>query len=1384
MDFYELEYRNVKTKDSGEYTEVFPVFLNEPSRDVMVKDGKFYAIWDDQEGLWKTNTYDVVRLVDSEIEEIVNKKNKPFIENGEKLKYVQRRMSKENTKLFKTFIDWCKIQDDSFKVLNKKVIFQNTKTRKTDYCSFRLPYNLDDENECPAYDELVSTLYSAEERQKFEWAIGSIIAGDSIDIQKAIAFYGKPGTGKSTILEIIENMFTRDDNDTYVGPIVTKAIADQNDNFGAAPLADYKLVLMDNDANLSRLNENSVLNTIISHETTRSNAKYGKDKYIKPIGFLFMATNNWINIPETKSGLRRRFIIVEPTNEKIQYQHYMKLKRQINEELGAIAFKCLTIYKALGKDAYDEYEPIGMFEISNPVYNFMEDLYFDPHKYCYNYVDDGLSLNTIWGFYKTFCEDAGFKICKKGELKNDLYEYFDEVLENYYEIKNPNIKHRYFFRHLKESMFEKKVKNAPKKKEPVLDSDDDWLDLKEQPSEFDKLCKDCPAQLSSNEKTPDYRWENVETKLSDLDTHALHYIRPMPYIIMADFDLAKGKANEERTIEDIFEVAKEFPPTYAELSKGGGLHLYYIYDGDIGMLASKYNNDRRNEIKVYPADKKSAIRRKLTKCNNLKVAVMPENFLPLKENKKKVIKDGIVKNEITLRILVTKALNREIKDTESTTQCIHFIHMILDEAYNDGYYYDLTDLEQAVFQFASKSTHQAEHCLDLFDQMHFKSKNADELTTQDVSIPVGDDRPIAFYDIEVFPNLFVLCYAFEEGDVIVMENPTPEELEMFVNSYRLVGFYNLDYDNIVVHKRIKMKLDNLHTYYVSKELINSDSKPGKTAAKYVSYTDIYDYLPTYKRQSLKEFEIDLDIHHEELGLDWNEPVPEALWPKVEKYCCYDVEATRTLWFATQPEFKAREILADLTGMTVNDSTNILSQQLIFEDEKYPQIEFNYRFMGECEPGHTCVLEDDGITCVQDDGKIIFPGYKYDGYVSSYLDVPKVGEGGYIYYEPGMYDDVWTFDIAGQHPASIIAEQLFGPNYTKVFADIVQLRLYIKHKDFESARKMFGGRLAKYLDNPDDAKALAGALKVVVNAVYGMTYSDKQFRCRDERNIDNIVAKRGSLFMINLRYLVQKMGYTVIHCKTDSIKVQHPDEKVINFINEYGKRFGYTFEIEHKFEKICLVNKAVYIAKVTTDDAEWLDVCEDAKKKGLPEPTRWTATGTQFAVPYVFKSLFSKEPITFKDYCEKKKVQGAIFKDMNEDLPDVSLYERIKQTRGKIEREVKVTNRARLEAEEYSWMTNEQLDEEIEKGHNRMFVGKVGNFVPVLPGSCGGILLRYDEKTDKYSAVTGTNGWRWQEAEIVKKLGMEDKVDTSYHQDLADKAVDAINKYGDFEWFVS
>lgn len=347
----------------------------------------------------------------------------------------------------------------------------------------------------------------------------------------------------------------------------------------------------------------------------------------------------------------------------------------------------------------------------------------------------------------------------------------------------------------------------------------------------------------------------------------------------------------------------------------------------------------------------------------------------------------------------------------------------------------------------------------------------------------------------------------------------------------------------------------------------------------------------------------------------------------------------------------------------------------------------------------------------------FPGYTFDHGKSLYWG-EEVGEGGYVYAEPGMYRAVALLDIASMHPSSIMAERLFGDIYTARFGDILAARLAIKHGEFEKAEKMLDGKLAPYLKDKDAAKNLAQALKIAINSVYGLTSAGFDNPFRDKRNIDNIVAKRGALFMVNLKHAVQDQGFTVAHIKTDSIKIPNATPEIIQFVMDYGREYGYTFEHEATYDRMCLVNDAVYIARY-----------EDGK---------WTATGTQFQVPYVFKKLFSREPIEFDDLCETKSVSTALYLDMNEGLP--------------------------------------------KDAHNYKFVGRVGRFSPIKTGCGGGLLLR---KTDKgYSAATGSKGYRWMESEEVKKLGKEKDVDRSYYDRLVDEAVETISQYGDFEQFIS
>ena len=1068
----------------------------------------------------------------------------------------------------------------------------------------------------------------------------------------------------------------------------------------------------------------------------------------------------------------RRIIDVHPTGNKIPKKEYDELMNKVTEEFGAIAYHCLNKYEELGFSYYQNYRPLEMMFETDQFFNFVEDnfdILSDP---------DGISLKHAYDIYKNYCEETGasYKL-QMYKFKAELKNYFKETKERH--MTSDGRKLGYYFMNFDFKKFEKNQKPVK-----VPNNRYSWLNLKEQESNFDILCKDCIAQYANREEKPKKKWIEVNTTLNDISTNRLHYVKPPENHIVIDFDLKDESGNKSLALN--LEAAKKFPETYAEVSKGGnGLHLHYLYTGDVNELSRLYDNDI--EVKVFIGN--SSLRRKLSVCNDIPVNRLEPGLLPLRE-RKKMVDLNLVKDEQHLRNLIKKNLNKEIHG--ATKPSIDFIYKLLEDAYYSGMQYDVSDMFDSVLNFAMESSHQAEYCVKLVSEMKFESDEVEQVNPI-TDVKKEEEKPIVFYDVEVFSNLFICCWKLrgKEKPVVRMINPRPQDIADIIQNFRLVGFNNRRYDNHIVYGRM-IGESNAELYQRSQDIINGLKSGFAGQAWNLSYTDIYDYLSADNKMSLKKWEIKLGIKHHELGLPWNKPVPKHLWDTVADYCCDDVLATEAVFDATQGDFEARLILAELTGMTANDTTNQLSTRFIFEDNKRPQDEFNYRFMGEPEPGHTYKLEDDGITCWQDDGKPIFLGYKFENGKSSYLDVDDVGEGGYVFSLPGMYDNVWTFDIAGQHPASAIAEELFGPRYTQRFRDIVQLRLHIKHKEFDKAREMFDGKLRPYLEDESKAKALAKALKTVVNSVYGMTFSKFDFAFRDPRNKDNIVAKRGSLFMINLRNLVQRMGYTVIHCKTDSIKVVDPDEKIFNFIMEYGKAYGYSFEIEHKFEKICLVNKSTYIAKMSKDDEEWIDACKKAKKDGKPEPTRWTATGAQFAVPYVFKTLFTHEKICFEDLCETKSVKSEMYIDIpieNKKYTEKDAAEFLILTKAWNSKAPTALERC---AKKLGYSLEEmgkryaELQKQEAKTHRYQYIGKVGQFTPVI--GHGGTLVTCsnfdDEENRKFSSVNGAKGYQWLESESVQLLKCEDDIDISYYRKLVDEAIDSINEFGDFEQFVA
>ena len=472
LDFFRISTRPSKRG----VIEIYPKFIVEKSSDLMIRGGDFYAVWVDERKLWSTEEMDALRLIDRELDIFAEENKEKFEGNNVRILHMWDAESGMIDKWHK----YCQKQlPDSFHMLDEKVIFSNFDTKKKDYASKKLNYPLE-AGDYSAYDKIISTLYSEDERKKIEWAIGSIISGDSKKLQKFIVLYGDPGTGKGTVLNIIEKIFGG--NDMYCAAFDARSLGSSNNSFALEAFKSNPLVAIQHDGNLSRIEDNTRLNSLVSHELMTVNEKFKSTYSNRFNSFLFMGTNQPVKITDAKSGLLRRLIDVSPLGNKIPKREYDSLMKKVDFELGAIAEHCLNVYLD-NKDAYDTYIPTTMLGASNDFYNFIEDSYLVFLK------DNGVSLKASWEMYKVYCEEAKVPYpYSQMKFKEEMKNYFEEYKDRFTDDDGNRI--RSYFYGFKADKFSNKKSAPPKKKTQ------DGIIFLEQKSIFDEMCSGCKAQYA------------------------------------------------------------------------------------------------------------------------------------------------------------------------------------------------------------------------------------------------------------------------------------------------------------------------------------------------------------------------------------------------------------------------------------------------------------------------------------------------------------------------------------------------------------------------------------------------------------------------------------------------------------------------------------------------------------------------------------------------------------------------------------------------------------------------------------------------------------------------------------------------------------------------
>ena len=357
-----LDFLNIDMSYKKNQIEVYPTFKVKRSKDLMVRGGAFYAIWDETNKKWVTDEFIAQQIIDEEVRKVYEDVKNTITNNEQICPSYLRDSQNRHIQKWHQYLkqDMC----DCWHPLDATIIFDNDEQKRSNYSSKSLSYHLENV-ETPAYNELSSTLYYPDELQKIEWSIGAIFTGASKDIQKFLVITGDAGKGKSTMLHIIEMLF-----EDYCVPFEAKAITGQNNEFALSAFKSNPLVAIEHDGNLSKIMDNSRLNSLVSHETMLINEKY-KEPYPQRFDtFLIMASNSPVQITDAKSGLTRRILDVEPSGNLVSQRRYLQLMKQIKFELGGIAQHCINVFKEHEHD-YDGYRPIRQITRTYKFYDYI-----------------------------------------------------------------------------------------------------------------------------------------------------------------------------------------------------------------------------------------------------------------------------------------------------------------------------------------------------------------------------------------------------------------------------------------------------------------------------------------------------------------------------------------------------------------------------------------------------------------------------------------------------------------------------------------------------------------------------------------------------------------------------------------------------------------------------------------------------------------------------------------------------------------------------------------------------------------------------------------------------------------------------------------------------
>lgn len=273
----------------------------------------------------------------------------------------------------------------------------------SDYLTSQLPYDFDVSAQCPNWVEFLKSALGDKEAvellQAFiKWILTPKQQDRPAEIEKCLDLIGQPGTGKGTVLDVIQGLVGNDNCAS-----IERGIFE-----GGAKLASLvdKKVSIDFDA--SGFIENlGLFAKIVSNEPVQIKRLYN-DVYSGRLNTVIVrAYNRFLEVPSGSECLDRRIIAMHFNN--VPDSPDPELKGKLRTELPGIfqwawqlsASECKRRLLWAGSVGNVAEASIKRFEANNPEFTFLSETYPDGAE--------GLKLRELYRNYKEWCTDCGLK---------------------------------------------------------------------------------------------------------------------------------------------------------------------------------------------------------------------------------------------------------------------------------------------------------------------------------------------------------------------------------------------------------------------------------------------------------------------------------------------------------------------------------------------------------------------------------------------------------------------------------------------------------------------------------------------------------------------------------------------------------------------------------------------------------------------------------------------------------------------------------------------------------------------------------------------------------------------------------------------------------------